>query len=49
MGKSEEFDRDDDPGAKNVVTKTPLGLLPLLILGVAIFLIVAGLVWKWWN
>lgn len=46
MGKSTEFDRDGDPSVEKVVTKTgPLGLLPILYLGMSLLIIIAVLVW----
>lgn len=49
MGRSEEFNRDDDTDVKEVVTKTaPLGYLPLLYLGMSLLFIIAVL-FLWWR
>lgn len=53
MGKSQEFNRDDDGDVKrdvkNVVTKTgPLGYLPLLYLAMSLLFIIAVL-FLWWR
>jgi hypothetical protein len=49
MGRSEEFNRDDDIDVKEVVAKTaPLGYLPLLYLGMSLLFIIAVL-FLWWR
>ena len=45
MGKSTQFNRDDDPGVKNVMKAGPLGILPVLWLIIAGVVIVALLFW----
>ncbi len=45
MGKSKEFNRDDDANVEKVVRTVPVGLLPLMVLIVAALIIVAGLIW----
>lgn len=45
MGKSKEFNRDDDADVEKVARTVPVGLLPLMVLIVAALIIVAGLIW----
>ncbi|HET9479687.1 MAG TPA: hypothetical protein VFO72_10095 [Pyrinomonadaceae bacterium] len=49
MGKSTQFDRDDDADVKKVVSKTaPLGYLPILYVGVSLLFIIVVL-FLWWR
>lgn len=49
MGKSTEFDRDDDTDVKEVVGKTaPLGYLPILYLAASLLIILVVL-FLWWR
>lgn len=46
MRNSEEFNREGDADPKKVVTKTaPLGLLPIMFIGVSILMIIAVAIW----
>ena len=48
MGKSKEFNRDGDSDVEKTVTRTgPLGILPILLIGVSILMIIA--VFLWWR
>jgi hypothetical protein len=48
--KSEEFERDQNPDVKEVVTRTgPLGYLPLLYaIAAVVFIIAIAILW-WWR
>jgi|GEM_PF-2909190 len=49
MGRSQEFNRDDDADVKEVVTKSaPLSYLPILYLAMALIFIIAVL-FLWWR